>query len=247
MNYIGSKRRLAARIVPHIQEAIKTTGFSLYLEPFVGGANVIDKVDAPYRIGADNQRYLVALLSAAGGGERIPETITREEYEAVRENKERYPEWYVGLVGFCASYKSKFFGGYANGVHTKTGAIRNYTDESIRSLKRQREALSGIPFICCDYRDWLNVKNAVIYCDPPYRETTQYSSGLFDSDAFFDWCRAVAQNNVLIVSEYDAPEDFTSIDAFGIRATLGAGQAEKRAERIFTTGIGCEILKGAKP
>lgn len=67
MNYIGSKRRLAARIVPHIQEAIKTTGFSLYLEPFVGGANVIDKVDAPYRIGADNQRYLVALLSAAGG------------------------------------------------------------------------------------------------------------------------------------------------------------------------------------
>lgn len=68
MNYIGSKRGLAARIVPHIQEAIKTTGFSLYLEPFVGGANVIDKVDAPYRIGADNQRYLVALLSAAGGG-----------------------------------------------------------------------------------------------------------------------------------------------------------------------------------
>ena len=53
--------------MPHIQEAIKTTGFSLYLEPFVGGANVIDKVDAPYRIGADNQRYLVALLSAAGG------------------------------------------------------------------------------------------------------------------------------------------------------------------------------------
>lgn len=45
----------------------------------------------------------------------------------------------------------------------------------------------------------------------------------------------------------DEPEDFTSIDAFGIRATLGAGQAEKRAERIFTTGIGCEILKGAKP
>ena len=69
MNYIGSKRRLAARIMPHIQEAIKTTGFSLYLEPFVGGANVIDKVDAPYRIGADNQRYLVALLSAAGGVE----------------------------------------------------------------------------------------------------------------------------------------------------------------------------------
>ena len=45
----------------------------------------------------------------------------------------------------------------------------------------------------------------------------------------------------------ELPEDFTSVDAFGIRATLGAGQAEKRAERIFTTGIGREILKGATP
>lgn len=68
MKYIGSKRRLANRILPHIQHAIDATGFSLYLEPFVGGANVIDKVAAPYKIGADNQRYLVALLRAAGGG-----------------------------------------------------------------------------------------------------------------------------------------------------------------------------------
>lgn len=68
MNYIGSKRRLAPLILPHIQEALTATGFTLYLEPFVGGANVIDKVQAPYRIGADSQRYLVALLTAAGGG-----------------------------------------------------------------------------------------------------------------------------------------------------------------------------------
>ena len=96
MNYIGSKRKLASKILPHVQRAIKTTGFSLYLEPFVGGANVIDKVTAPYKIGADNQKYLVALLTAAGRRECIPDTITRKEYETVRDAREMYPDWYVG-------------------------------------------------------------------------------------------------------------------------------------------------------
>ena len=241
MNYIGSKRKLASKILPHVQRAIKTTGFSLYLEPFVGGANVIDKVTAPYKIGADNQKYLVALLTAAGRRECIPDTITRKEYETVRDAREMYPDWYVGLVGFCASYRSKFFGGYANGVHTQSGKIRNYIDESIRTLKRQQEALTGIPFICCDYREWQNIKDAVIYCDPPYQGTTQYSAEKFDSTTFFDWCRIVGQNNILIISEYEAPEDFIKMETFPMRSRLGLGQTEKREENIFTTGIGCEI------
>lgn len=160
----------------------------------------------------------------------------------MRDNKRGYPEWYVGLVGFCASYKSKFFGGYANEALSDDGRRRG--DEAIRALKRQRESLQGIPFICCDYRNWRNVKNAVIYCDPPYKGTTGYSNRNFDTAAFFDWCQIVGQNNVVIVSEYEAPEDFRKIESFGTLATLGTGQAEKRREAIFTTGIGCEILKG---
>lgn len=245
MKYIGSKRRLANRILPHIQHAIDATGFSLYLEPFVGGANVIDKVAAPYKIGADNQRYLVALLRAAGGGTTLPDTITREEYERVRDSRESYPDWYVGLVGFCASYKAKFFGGYANGNKSADGTVRYYTDEAIRNLKKQSKALSGIPFVCCDYRNWANTKNAVIYCDPPYKDATQYSSGQFDSAAFFEWCKTMAKDNVLIISEYEAPEGFEKIESFGLNATLGMGQAEKRVESIFTAGIGRDILKGA--
>lgn len=241
MNYIGSKRRLANRILPHIQHAIEVTDFSLYLEPFVGGANVIDKVVAPYKIGADNQRYLIALLRDIWD-RALPDTITREEYERVRDSKESYPDWYVGFVGFCASYNAKFFGGYATGNKSSNGTVRYYADEAIRSLKKQSKDLNGISFVCCDYRNWSNMKNAVIYCDPPYKDTMQYSSGRFDSVTFFKWCKTMAEDNVLIISEYEAPDGFEKIESFCLNATLGMGQVEKRIESIFTVGIGRDIL-----
>lgn len=118
MKFIGSKQRLSGRIIPLIHKAIAEEQTGLYVEPFVGGANIIDKVIAPCKIGADNDKYLIELLNAAKRGEEIPDTITREEYEAVRGNMSAYPEWYVGLVGFCASYNAKFFGGLCKrGTH----------------------------------------------------------------------------------------------------------------------------------
>ena len=44
MRYMGSKNRLAKDIVPIIQSYIIRGGVSLYIEPFTGGANVIDKI-----------------------------------------------------------------------------------------------------------------------------------------------------------------------------------------------------------
>nr|WP_319571429.1 DNA adenine methylase [uncultured Draconibacterium sp.] len=42
MKYMGSKNRIAKHILPII---LKNRTNELYVEPFVGGANLIDKVD----------------------------------------------------------------------------------------------------------------------------------------------------------------------------------------------------------
>ena len=42
---MGSKNRLSKQIVPIIQNYIDK-GYNGYLEPFVGGANIIDKIEA---------------------------------------------------------------------------------------------------------------------------------------------------------------------------------------------------------
>ena len=52
MKYMGSKNRIAKEILPIILEHKNNVRF--YIEPFVGGANVIDKIDKSLnRIGFD--------------------------------------------------------------------------------------------------------------------------------------------------------------------------------------------------
>ena len=50
---MGSKNRIANEIIPIMK---KERGERTWVEPFVGGANIIDKVDGK-RIGNDNQKY----------------------------------------------------------------------------------------------------------------------------------------------------------------------------------------------
>ena len=65
MKYMGSKARHAKELLPIIL-AGRTEG-QWYVEPFVGGANMIDKVDGN-RIGADINEYLIEFLSALQKG-----------------------------------------------------------------------------------------------------------------------------------------------------------------------------------
>ena len=96
MKYVGSKSRIAPAIVPIIQEHIQKSGARAYVEPFVGGANVIDKIAAEYRIGFDINGYLIALLQYVKSGGLLPDTISREQYAAIRSGMHYFPAWKVG-------------------------------------------------------------------------------------------------------------------------------------------------------
>lgn len=66
MVYMGSKNRIAKDLLPIITSSLKENQY--YVEPFVGGCNMIDKVKHPNKIGADNNKYLIALLKYVQGG-----------------------------------------------------------------------------------------------------------------------------------------------------------------------------------
>lgn len=147
MVYMGSKNRIAKELIPIITENLKPNQW--YVEPFVGGANMIDKIEHPYKLGADNNKYLIALLEAVQNGQELPEYITKDEYIAVKTNKDNYPDWYVGFVGFVCSFRAKFFDGYSGYYTTKTGIQRNYIKERINNILKQN--LDGIKLVCCSY------------------------------------------------------------------------------------------------
>lgn len=121
MKYMGSKAKVARYIVPIIQEQIERSDYETYLEPFCGGCNVIDKIEAPQRIASDCNKYLIALMQHIQAGGELPGYIEREEYAKVRANRDDYPEWYAGYVGFVASYNGRFFDGGYSGKTQTTG------------------------------------------------------------------------------------------------------------------------------
>jgi len=81
MKYMGSKARHAKHILPIILKDRKPDQW--YVEPFVGGANVIDKVDGK-RIGADINPYVIAMLDALSKGWVPPQQISKEVYDIHR-------------------------------------------------------------------------------------------------------------------------------------------------------------------
>lgn len=111
MKYVGSKNRLSKDLAPIIQSYIDSNNITHYWEPCCGGANMIDKIKCEHRFGSDIHPYLIALLKQAQTDTTVfPSTITEQEYQTVKQNPQNYPDWYVGLVGFC-SFGGKWWGG----------------------------------------------------------------------------------------------------------------------------------------
>ena len=239
MQYIGSKNRISNELIPIIQSYI-TKNTKGYLEPFVGGANVIDKIQHYNKIGCDIHKELIALLiKARDNVEEMPNEITFNEYVDVKNNKEKYEPWYVGLVGFCATFGSKYFGGYARntrGDNTDT----TKTKRGINALKKQAANLKGIRFENCNFLDIpiKELKEYVIYCDIPYRGSTKYATKKFPYDEFYQWVKEMSKYNTVLISEYSMPEEFECIwqkeTKVNFDCNRGKGnEKNKRIEKLF--------------
>ncbi len=239
MKYMGSKSRIVGEISPIIQSYVDSSEKRFYYEPFCGGCNVIDHITADRRFAADKQKYLIALYRNLDKVCLLPEFITKDHYSDVRTcfntGNNKYEDWYIGAVGFLASYNGRFFdGGYAGLVNTKAGVQRNYYAEAKRNLEAQIPQLQGISFGCLDYKDTKNITGYVIYCDPPYFGTKQYGASKdFNHKEFWKWVRKMSANNVVLVSEHNAPNDFECIWAQKILRTIDNNKRVETTEKLF--------------
>lgn len=194
------------------------------------------KLNLIKKIGSDINEYLIELLKYCQNlNNKLPYEITEEEYNKVKNNKESYEKWYVALVGFCATFGSKWFGGYGRGFKSDKITPRNISNEAIRNLEKQRLNLKNILFMNRSFLEYGDIKNSVIYCDIPYKSTTGYKDE-FDHDKFYEWCRKIKKNNnTILVSEYNMPDDFECIweKRHTTSVSLGEHKHSERIERLF--------------
>lgn len=229
MKYMGSKARHAKEILPIIL-ADRTDG-QWYVEPFVGGANVIDKVEGN-RVGADLNLNMIRLLDSVSKCWLPPRSVTEYDYKHCKENQSLYPLDYLGYVSTQLSYGGKVWGGYRR---DKT-SCRDYSDEAFRHVAAQAPRLYGVKFVHSSYDQLEIPPNSIIYCDPPYAGTTGYATGAFNHEAFWQWCcNKVNEGHKVFVSEYTAPDEWVCVWSKEVNNTLVKDTGSKKGvERLFT-------------
>lgn len=245
MKYMGSKSRIAKYIVPIIQRCIDDTNCKCYLEPFVSGANVIDKIKCNTKIASDKNKYLIALLQRVQANEPLYTSVSKDLYDAARTafnngDDTSFFDWKMGNIGFLASYNGRWFdGGYAKSGYEKTKngeRFRDYYREAKDNLLSQAPNLKDIKFSCKDYTYYngVDLKGFVIYCDPPYQNTKQYANATkFNYNEFWQTMKDWSKNNIVLISEQNAPDDFECIWEQEVSRSIKANDKSKSTEKLF--------------
>lgn len=87
--------------------------------------------------------------------------------------------------------------------------------------------------------------NSVVYLDPPYKGTFDYSennsgamknTGLFNAEEFLDWAYEIGKKHPTFISEYNIEDDrFTLVDSWDKFCTAGgAGAHRHTVEKLYT-------------
>lgn len=239
MVYMGSKAKYAKYIVPILQKCIDENKVDTYIECFVGGANIIDKINCEKRYGFDRSNTLIALLqTAANDFDKVLKDGNRELWDKgkgyVKDGimPEDMTLAEIGAMEFFASYCN---GGFPRG-YAKNTDTRNYFNEAYRNMEKQAPNLKGILFNCQNYWELEPVKNAVIYLDPPYQGTKIYgyaNQPKMDYEHFWNWVRELSKDNFVFISEQSAPDDFETIWQQEVKRTTNKQNNFKAVEKLF--------------
>lgn len=248
IKYMGSKSRVAKYIVPIIQKCIDENNITTYIEPFAGGLNVIDKIRCKHRYAYDINKYLIALWLHLQNDGKLLDNVPRELYNEVRANYQSgcYEDWYVGNIGFLASYNGRWFdGGYAQPGYEKNKSgmrYRDYYREASNNILNQLANVEDIELKTEDYRN-IQPSGAVVYCDPPYQGVKKYANSVdFNYEEFWDIMRKWSENNYVFVSELDAPDDFRCIWMQEVSRSIKATDKSRAVEKLFITNTEQESM-----
>lgn len=247
MKYMGSKHKIVSQIAPIIQKEIDDNDIHNYLEPFLGGANVIDHIKCEKKFGYDLDKYLINLLAHVKVGESLPETMPKDIYDELRKAwynnnaDDKYPDWLIGCACYLASYNGRdFTAGYAKPGYEKVkGGVRyrDYYKESKANLLKQAEnpLFQDIIFGIDNYKNFKNLEGYVIYADPPYASVKQYanSKDIFNHNEFWDIMRQWSEKNIVFISELSAPEDFECIWQQEVSRSIKATDKSRAVEKLF--------------
>ena len=230
MRYLGGKTRNSKEITKVL--IVHRKDGQIYFEPFAGGLSVAVRMQSPMLLNDLHPSLIKLYRQIQYNRFTFPEKpLTREDYEYYK-NKMDLNDPMTAFVGFGLSYAGKWWGGY-DSYYDNRGEIGKTTTMCVNSLKKKFTTdIKDASFENKDYLEFIP-KDMLIYCDPPYKNTTDYDFiGEFDTNKFWDIMRKWSKNNTVIISEFDAPDDFEEIFSKDYKVQMCKDQ-QKVVEKLF--------------
>ena len=215
--YQGGKKRLGKRIANVILEIEKTMSDSEalpYFEPFVGMGGVLRHFSGPNDrpvYACDINPDLIAMWKAVQEGWTPPLECSKDKYDELRKCPSIQGDAERGYLGIVASWSGIFFSSYRLNCTDK-----DFLGEGYRGIMDIKPHIMSVNFL--DSRPYYDFepKGMLIYCDPPYQGNkfnTKFFSD-FDHDKFWELMRQWSKDNIVVISEHTAPDDFKKIWTF---------------------------------
>ena len=234
MKYQGGKHKIGTILAKIINDKVNTNIVDGYFEPFCGSLGVFKnmiKYDYKKYIANDLQPDLILMWKELQRDKLdLPDNFSEELWIKLKSTQS--PNELKAVAGYGMSYGGQYFSGYIQKHSNNSG--RDFYKEfknSILKIKKQLQRRE-IEYYNKNYYDFKPV-NMLIYCDPPYKNTTGYKVGKFDSDMFWNTMREWSKNNYVFISEEEAPDDFEVVWEQDKRRTLNSKVREHKTEKLF--------------
>jgi DNA adenine methylase len=227
MQYMGSKNRIAKDILKIIL-ANRDNDTQVFYDVFCGGGSICGNVGGKV-IAVDCNEYVIEALKLIrdnpGSLPRNNREFTEDMYKKVDPDNKGY----YGYVGYALSYGGKWYGGWQRNSNNF-----DYVKCAFNSSVCQSKKIQNVSFIHQDYNKIDFEPKSIIYCDPPYTNTTGYNKNKFDSKKFWGWClEKYREGHKIFVSEYTAPNTFKCIWKKQVLNQLKENNSEKVFEKLW--------------
>lgn len=240
MAYLGGKAKNSNHIITVLNDPIFDN--SDYLEPFMGYCHILRRVVNKKSYSASDANPLVVSLFK-GIQKKLPiPPISKKRYYTLKGETNNY-SFERAVACFTMSYNGKAWGGYVRNnkkspSFLKTGKLMDYRKQRINYYKSLQENPTFMK-TKISLRSYSDIKpiSKLIYCDPPYQGTTAYDTsdtGEFDHTSFWEMMRKWSRNNIVFISEYNAPADFIVVSKSNKITTITReARVPTRTEKLF--------------
>lgn len=237
--YHGGKKRLGKELAQVIYDLSldieQEYDFEIkgYCEPFCGMLGVYQHIPEMFKDHKPKMKYkagdlnksVILMWQEAQKGWKPPNTCSEKHFNELKYNGKDSAE--KGFIGHQFGYGGQYFLAF----RTKYGkppiqqkAVNNVVDISTK--------LINVKFNYGDYKQFTELKGYIIYCDPPYVNTTQYDNS-FDSKNFWLWCEYMSKYNIVFVSEYKAPKGIEKVFSKKVKLTGKKTKTLQKVEKLY--------------